>query len=950
MNFPFPRPLLAVLAVACWLPSQISLGEPAPETPSSVSTQDNLVGPPAPVRPAKTPTLEEILETAWNGQIEVFPEERDIRTPGGYRILSSPGESAKVLKRMTKESSVGVKAVLTLPDNSQVFVSGWSWENAKHDTVPTWIKPMGQVTLPQSTTKAAQPESPAAELPAQAELASSPDAKEEEDDAGILPTDLERPGRFQVLLIGNGRYSAQNPAQASLDLPSVEPDLNLLFGAFRQAGAEVQTLIDGDRAKIIQTVEQLAASLQPADSLVIYYTGHAVQVAAKNFLAPVGVSFVDKDQVRATSVPVDHLIGVLSARPHRFSALLLDASRPNPFNNVDSSTHLSRIFASIRSVAALSPTGLAEMKPGPSTLVAYSASPGSLIPKPATEPNSAFAKALAASLPANAEFREILDQAGRMVRESTGGAQMPWRTGEASPLFFPQLPCRKIAAPDDDARLAARLIGDDIEQGFPLALARLARSLRNRPSNNPSTAALLYLLSYQAVPVPLQSWGPFKVKDSAFATGLKASIDGTYIGLLRAKDETPFLIINRFTGEQVSGVEDTFAPSENATVALQETDQLRSGDGQPLSTWTIHRAAWDGGQTDAVPADPRATSPILKRGKIVASYYDEGLERVYLATIENGKLGSGLFFSEYALTPPINSLGSMLRQRTTSISEAPEGTSPLQLAAAADAVWKLLLDREGHVALVNQSGAKLYERTDGLFDDWLINESCGSILLLYRDQIEVISLDGKPLWTMSTPWPVDHRGSLLAFSPAFQRIFAAHAPESSKHAESSIVAIDSKQRQIIAPDRAVEGYAQFAAMSGDGEWFFFYDKTRRLRMWDSATAGQQLDLPSTRVPMPLPLPGVVCEADPLALPSFHAVNPPLIGHMPESYNAPLWLPDLAEALAGFRVTNDGTLEWLPNATQKLRDVAKAMNKQNRDTLAGEWAVWFLENRLRAVPR
>jgi hypothetical protein len=944
MNLLFPRPLLAVFAVACWLPSQITLGELAP---AAASSQEDLVGPPAPERPAKPPTLEEIIEKAWNGQVEVFPEERDIKTPGGYRILNSPGESAKVLKRMTKESTVGVKAVLTLPDNSQVFVSGWSWEHANHGAVPTWIKPMGQVTLPPAT--AATDQAAAPEATASAEQIPAPVT--EERDADIRPTDLERPGRFQVLLVGNGRYSALNPAQASLDLPTVEPDLNLLLGAFRQAGAEVQTLIDGDRAKIIQTVEQLAAELQPADSLIIYYTGHAVQVGAKNFLAPVGVSFVDKDQVRATSVPVDHLVSVLSARPHRFSALLLDASRPNPFNNVDSSTHLSRIIASIRSVAALSPTGLAEMRPGTSTLVAYSASPGSLIPaKPMTEPNTEFAKALAAALPADAEFREILDQAGRMVRESTGGAQMPWRTSDSAPLFFPQLPSRKIAAPDEDARVAARLIGDDIEQGFPLALARLARSLRNRPSNNPSTAGLLYLLSYQAVPVPLQSWGPFKVKESTFAAGLKVSIDGTYIGLLRAKEETPFLIINRFTGEEVSGVEDTFAPSQDATVALQQTDQLRSGDGQPLSTWSIHRAAWDGGQTDAVPADPRATSPILKRGKIVASYYDEGLERVYLATVENGKLGSGLFFSEYALTPPINSLSSMLRERTTSIAEAATGSTPLQLAAAADSSWKLLLNREGHVTLQNLDGAKLYERTDGLFDDWLVNDSCGSILLLYRDQIEVIGIDGKPRWTMATPWPVDHRGALLAFSPAFQRIFAAHSPEAAKHAESSIVAIDSKLRQIIAPERTIEGYAQFAAMSGDGEWFFFYDKARRLRMWDSATAGQKLDFPSTRVPMPLPLPGVVCEADPLALPSFHAVNPPLIGHMPESYNAPLWLPDLAEALAGFRVTSDGALEWLPNATQKLRDVAKAMNKQTRDTVAGEWAVWFLENRLRAVPR
>ncbi|RFC46553.1 MAG: Uncharacterized protein, contains caspase domain [Verrucomicrobia bacterium] len=922
MSLSFPRLFLAILWSVSPFLCRVASGEPLP--------------------------LEQAIEQAWKCEVEVFPEERDIHTPEGYRILNSPGESAKVLKRMTREASVGIKAVLTLADGSKVYISGWSWDHASQGTVPTWIRPLGQGTFagtaPTPETEATAPEEPAS--PAAPTAAAQPAAE-----SGIRPTDVEKPGAFHVLLLGNGRYSLRNPAQVSLDLPTVENDIKLLTGAFQQSGGQVQTLVDGDRAQMLETIERVVTGLAPIDSLVIYYTGHAVQVAGKNFLSPAGVSFVDRDQAKATSIPVDHIMSLLAGKPHRFSALLLDASRSNPFNHVDSSTHLSRFIASIRAVAALSPTGLAEVKSSPSTLVACSASPGTVVPPTAVpEPNTPFAKALAASLPGNGEFREILDRTTRLVNDWTAGAQVPWRGSDSAPLFFPQIPCRKIAAPDEDLRLAGSLIADDIEKGFPLALARLARSLRNRPSNNPSTAALLYLLSYQAVPVPLQSWGPFKPKASEFAPGLKASIDGTYIGLLPAKGETPALILNRFTGEQVSGVEDTFAPSLDATVALQEPGQLRSGDGQPLSTWSVHRAAWDGGQTDAVPADPRATSPILKRGKIVASYHDEGLERVYLATLENGKSGSGLFFSEYALTPPINSLESMRRERATALAPALEGSEPLQLAAAKDSGWQLLLNREGHVTLTNPPETKLYERTDGLLDDWLINDTCGAILLLYRDQIEVIGTDGKLLWTMATPWPVDHRGTLLAFSPAFQRIFAAHAPESADQAQSAIVAIDSKRREVIAPGRTVEGYAQFAAMSGDGEWFFFYDKTRRLRMWDSFTGGQQLDLPSTRVPMPLPIPGRVCATDPLALPSFHALNPPLIGHLPESYNAPLWLPDLAEALAGFRVTNDGTLEWLPNATQKLREVAKSMNKQTRDTHAGEWAVWFLENRLRALPR
>jgi hypothetical protein len=871
-----------------------------------------------------------------------------MNTVGGYRIMSSPGEDGKLLKRMSKESSVGVKAILTLADGTKFYVSGWSWERAVDGKIPTWIHPLGHVSLADAPTDG--PTSPAPEAKIESEPVSA--LLDEAADPTIRPTDMEQPGRIVALLIGNGHYSARNPAHAHLDLGTTDNDVRLLADAFTKIRAEVSTVLDGDRTQIVDAAEKTINSLQPNDALFVYYTGHAVQIAGKNYLAPAAVSFVDKDQVKATSVPVDYIVNLLSARPHRFSAILLDASRNNPFNTIDSTTHLSRLIASLRSVAAPTPTGLAETKGGPRTLIACSAAPGTLLPSdaPAIETTTPYANALASVLNEDLEIRDALDKAGKIVKESTNGAQSPWHSNDATPLFFAQLPCRKIAAPDDDTRLAGRLITQDIEQGFPLALARLARSLRNRPSGNPSTAALLYLLSYQAVPVPLQSWGPFKIKETEFAPGLKASIDGSYIGLIRAKEESPFLIINRFTGEQTSGVEDTFAPSQDATVASRITDQIRSGDGQTLMTWSIHRAAWDGGQAGSLPADPRATSPILKKGKIVASYYDEGLERVYLATLETTKAGSGLYFWEYALTPPINTLPSMFHERRSTLEFKGEGDAPLQLAAAKDDTWKLTLSKNGHVALLDKAGAALYQRNDGLFDDWLVSDSGASILLLYRDQVEVLGLDGKVQWTMATPWPVDHRGSLLAFSAAFHRIFVSHLPEKSKDGESQIVAIDTTRGEVLSPSRVVEGYAQFAAMSGDGEWFFFYDKERRLRMWDSVSAGTQLDLPSTRVPVPLPVPGAVCEADPLALPSFHAMNPPLIGHIPESYNAPLWLADLAESLAGFRVTNDGTLEWIPNATQKLRDTAKAMNRQTRDTLAGEWAVWFLENRLKAVPR
>jgi hypothetical protein len=898
--------------------------------------------------------LADRLAETWNGSVEVLSREQDVSLPRGYRIVSSPSSAGKVLKRITKASTVGVKAVLTSKDGQTYLVSGWSWENSSGGKVPTWILPEGSVRIPGSSPNTAAASSPEVAASAPAESPDDSDADRKTSDPAIRPTDAELPGRVVALLVGNGRYSATNPAQAHLDVPTAAPDIALLAGVLVSLGAEVHTVEDGDRARILEAVASVAADLGPNDAALVFYTGHAVQIAGRNILAPAGISFLDKDQVKATGVPLDDVLAAFAARPHRVTTVILDAGRSNPFNNVDASTHLSRLLSTLRSAAtAQTTTGLAEVKPLPRTVLAFSTAPGAVLPVPAAAGPSPFAKSLARALAQDAEIRDILAQASRWTRDETRGSQSPWISAPSAPYFFPRLPTRKIAAPDDDALVATHWLGEDLEQGFPLALARLARSVRQRPTDNPAAAALYYLLSYQAVPVPVKSWGPYKVKAAEYDPGLKASIDGTYVGLFPKGSSSPALILNRFDGTVVSGIEDSFAPSEeSARVVAKETEHLVSGDGQPVSAWCIHRPAWDGGLKDAPSADPRATAPILKRGKLVASYYDEGLERVYLATLESAKGSTGLHLSEYAVTPPIDSLPALLRERPSRRVPAsgPAGEAPMPLAQAPDGAWSLVVDASGTVSLLDRSGQPLYRRADGLLDDWLVSDRGASLLLLFRDQFELLSLDGEHLGTIPTPWPVEHRGALLGFSLSFRRIFAAHQPESetSRLAPSRIVAIDTAGGNVLRPEAAVDGYTDFAAVSSDGEWFFFYDQGRRLRMWDSATAGARLDLPSTRVPAPLPVPGLVCESDPLQVPTFQASNPPLIGNLAGSYAAPLWLPDLAECLAGFRITENGTLEWLPNATQKLRDTAKAMNKQARDTASGEWALWFLTHRLRAV--
>ena len=321
----FLLPLFFSLAAGAFLASDASAEDaPAsPETPLGAGAPDTAS--PAPSVPETPLTLSQIVERDWKGKVELFPEERDMKTPGGYRIMSSPGEDAKLLKRMPKESSVDVKAILTLEDGTKFYVSGWSWDRAVEGRIPTWILPSGQVSLSGGPSETA-PSSPVQDAPKESEPVSA--LVDESPDPMIRPTDLEQPGRIVALLLGNGHYSTRNPAHVSLDLPTADKDIKLLSEAFTKLRAEIVTLLDGDRTQIVAALETTINALQPNDTLIVYYTGHAVQIAGKNFLAPAGVSFVDKDHVRATSVPVDLLVTLLSARPHRFSSRANPSSSP----------------------------------------------------------------------------------------------------------------------------------------------------------------------------------------------------------------------------------------------------------------------------------------------------------------------------------------------------------------------------------------------------------------------------------------------------------------------------------------------------------------------------------------------------------------------------------------------------------------------------------------------
>ena len=63
--------------------------------------------------------------------------------------------------------------------------------------------------------------------------------------------------------------------------------------------------------------------------------------------------------------------------------------------------------------------------------------------------------------------------------------------------------------------------------------------------------------------------------------------------------------------------------------------------------------------------------------------------------------------------------------------------------------------------------------------------------------------------------------------------------------------------------------------------------------------------------------------------------------------APAWLPELAEALAGRRLREDGTLEQVP--VERCLTLTKSLAVKTADDFYGRWARWFLVERMKDKP-
>lgn len=226
-----------------------------------------------------------------------------------------------------------------------------------------------------------------------------------------------------ALVIGNAAYTnagaLENPAN----------DANDMADALEAIGFIVIRALDVDRRTFDDKVRAFSVALEEADDAVFFYAGHGLQVGGQNYLIPVDAELKTERDLDFEALPLRFVLRQMELqREGKTNVVFLDACRDNPL-----ARNLAR---SMGTRSASIGRGLAQVKTGVGTFIAFSTQPGN-VALDGVGRNSPFAKALLARI------REPdLSLAGMMidvrndVLASTGGKQVPWDHSALTGEFY----------------------------------------------------------------------------------------------------------------------------------------------------------------------------------------------------------------------------------------------------------------------------------------------------------------------------------------------------------------------------------------------------------------------------------------------------------------------------------------------------------------------------------
>ncbi|MGY4351880.1 putative caspase-like protein [Bradyrhizobium sp. GM7.3] len=248
-----------------------------------------------------------------------------------------------------------------------------------------------------------------------------------------LSVSAAKADRRVAFVVGNGTY--KNVAQ----LPNPPIDAKAMAATLRNVGFEV---IEGSNLSRDQMTEKLldfGRKAQGSDVAVFYYAGHGIAVGGSNYLLPVDADIKSEMDVKLGAAINIDLTLEQTMGDAKVKLVFLDACRDNPFAAKIKSN------SATRSVNVQS--GLAEMKSGEGTLIAFATGPGQTALDGQEGNNSPFTRALIDNITKpGVEIQQAMTSVRAQVNEETHKGQLPWgHTNLTGAVYLNQAPTTQVA-------------------------------------------------------------------------------------------------------------------------------------------------------------------------------------------------------------------------------------------------------------------------------------------------------------------------------------------------------------------------------------------------------------------------------------------------------------------------------------------------------------------------
>lgn len=250
-----------------------------------------------------------------------------------------------------------------------------------------------------------------------------------------------------AFVVGNGAYA--NVTRLS----NTPMEAKAMTEVLRNVGFDVVEGTDLTRDEMAKRLLEFGNKAQGADIAVFFYSGYGIAIAGTNYLLPIDADIKSEADVkRNAGIDMDEALGQTMAGA-KVKLVFLDACYDDPF--------VIKVREAAKGIASVQ-SGLAEMKSGEGTLVAFATGCERMARDGSEGVNSPFTRALIDNITQpGVEIQQAMTRVGAEISERTNKDQsLRDQANLTGPVYLNPAPAETSAA------VAPAVSGSDVELEF----------------------------------------------------------------------------------------------------------------------------------------------------------------------------------------------------------------------------------------------------------------------------------------------------------------------------------------------------------------------------------------------------------------------------------------------------------------------------------------------------